>query len=167
MELRSITPGRPPVWQNAGEFHVLPCDNDRDWDVQTWKEIGQGYSAEQAQILGTREAQDLNYGPIIPGYKAGDILAFTGRARNLGTQAASGVVLLGPHANPADFPPADLAPGAEALYFTPVYTVTEEDLARDSLELTFAVAHDGGARVIERSFSFDLRTGAVTAGPAR
>ncbi|GAP61031.1 hypothetical protein AHiyo1_46680 [Arthrobacter sp. Hiyo1] len=167
MELRSITPGRPPVWQNAGEFHVLPSDNDRDWDVQTWKEIGQGYSAEQAQILGTREAQDLNYGPIIPGYKAGDILAFTGRARNLGTLAASGVVLLGPHANPADFPPADLASGAEALYFTPVYTVTEEDLARDSLELTFAVAHDGGARVIERSFSFDLRTGAVTAGPAR
>ncbi|MGO4473400.1 exo-alpha-sialidase [Arthrobacter sp. M-10] len=164
MELRSITPGRPPVWQNAGEFHVLPCDNDRDWDVQTWKEIGQGYSAEQAQILGTREAQDLNYGPIIPGYKAGDILAFTGRARNLGTQAASGVVLLGPHANPADFPPADLASGAEALYFTPVYTVTEEDLARDSLELTFAVAHDGGARVVKRSFSFDLRTGAVTAG---
>ncbi|WP_284752927.1 sialidase family protein [Arthrobacter sp. efr-133-R2A-120] len=164
MELRSITPGRPPVWQNAGEFHVISPDNDGDWDVQTWKEVGQGYSAEQAQILGTREAQDLNYGPIIPGYKAGDILAFTGRTRNLGTQAASGVVLLGPHANPADFPPADLAPGAEALYFTPVYTVTEEDLARDSLELTFAVADDGGAPVVERSFSFDPRTGAVTAG---
>lgn len=164
VELRSITPGRPAVWQNAGEFHVIFPDNDGDWDVQTWKEVGQGYSAEQAQILGTREAQDLNYGPIIPGYKAGDILAFTGRARNLGTQPAAGVVLLGPHANPADFPPADLAPGAEALYFTPVYTVTEEDLARDLLELTFAVAYDGGAQVVERSFSFDLRTGAVTAG---
>ncbi|WP_442544578.1 sialidase family protein [Arthrobacter sp. KN11-1C] len=138
MELRSITPGRPAVWQNAGEFHVIAADNDGDWDVQTWKEIGQGYSAEQAQVLGTREAQDLNYGPIIPGYKAGDILAFTGRARNLGTQAASGVVLRGPHANPGDFPPADLAPGAEALYFTPVYTVTAGDLARDSLELIFA-----------------------------
>ncbi|MDQ0032009.1 sialidase family protein [Arthrobacter bambusae] len=164
MELRSITPGRPAVWQNAGEFHAISPDNDGDWDVRTWKEIGQGYSAEQAQILGTREAQDLNYGPIIPGYKAGDILAFTGRARNLGTQAASGVVLLGPHANAADFPPADLAPGAEALYFTPVYTITEADLARESLELTFAVAYDGGARDAERSFSFDLRTGAVTAG---
>ncbi len=163
MELRSITPGRPAVWRNAGEFHAISPDNDGDWDVRTWKEIGQGYSAEQAQILGTREAQDLNYGPIIPGYKAGDILAFTGRARNLGTQAASGVVLRGPHANPADFPPADLVPGAEALYFRPVYTVTAEDLARDSLELTFAVAYDGGARVIERSFSFDLRTGAVRA----
>ncbi|GAA3308852.1 sialidase family protein [Arthrobacter ramosus] len=163
MELRSITPGRPAVWQNAGEFHVISPENDCDWDVQTWKEVGQGYSAEQAQVLGTREAQDLNYGPIIPGYKAGDILAFTGRARNVGTQPATGVVLLGPHANPADFPPADLAPGAEALYFTPVYTVTEEDLARDSLELAFAVAYDGGTGVIERSFSFDLRTGAVTA----
>ncbi|WP_284983127.1 sialidase family protein [Arthrobacter sp. efr-133-TYG-118] len=162
VELRSITPGRPAVWQNAGEFHVISPENDGDWDVQTWKEVGQGYSAEQAQILGTREAQDLNYGPVIPGYKAGDILAFTGRARNLGTRPATGVVLLGPHANPGDFPPADLAPGAEALYFTPVYTVTEEDLARDSLELAFAVAYDGGARAVERSFSFDLRTGAVT-----
>ncbi|GAA5191812.1 hypothetical protein GCM10023346_12300 [Arthrobacter gyeryongensis] len=166
MELRSITPGRPAAWQNAGEFHIISPDNGGDWDVQTWKEIGQGYSAEQAQILGTREAQDLNYGPVIPGYKAGDILAFTGRARNLGTRPATGVALLGPHANPADFPPADLPPGAKALYFTPVYTVTEEDLARDSLELTFAVAYDGGARVVERSFSFDLRTGAVTTGPA-
>lgn len=167
MELRSITPGRPAVWQNAGEFHVISPENDGDWDVQTWKEVGQGYSAEQAQILGTREAQDLNYGPVIPGYKAGDILAFAGRARNPGTRLATGVVLLGPHANPADFPPADLAPGAEALYFTPVYTVTEADLARDSLELAFAVAYDGGARAVERSFSFDLRTGAVTAGPVR
>ncbi|MGO4586171.1 hypothetical protein AB4Z38_20145 [Arthrobacter sp. 2RAF6] len=167
MELRYITPCRPSAWQNAGEFHVISPDNDRDWDVQTWKETGQGYSAEQAQILGTRETQDHNYGPVIPGYKAGDILAFTGRARNLGTQPATGVVFLGPHANPADFPPADLAPGAQALYFTPVYTVTEEDLARDSLELAFAVAYDCGARVVERTFSFDLRTGAVTAGPAR
>ncbi len=163
MELRSITPGRPAAWQNAGEFHVISPENDGDWDVQTWKEVGQGYSAEQAQILGTREAQELNYGPVIPGYKAGDILAFTGRARNLGTRPATGVVLLGPHANPADFPPAELAPGGEALYFTPVYTVTEADLARDSLELAFAVAYDGGARAGVRSFSFDLRTGAVTA----
>lgn len=167
MELRSITPGRPAVWRHAGEFHVISPDNGDDWDVQTWKEVGQGYSAEQAQVLGTREAQDLNYGPIIPGYKAGDILAFTGRARNLGTRPAAGVVLLGPHSNPADFPPADLAPGAEALYFTPVYTVTEEDLARDSLELTFAVTYDGGTRAVERSFSFDLRTGAVTTSAAR
>jgi sialidase-1 len=167
MELRSITPGRPTVWRNAGEFHVISPDNDGNWDVQTWKEVGQGYSAEQAQVLGTREAQDLNYGTIIPGYKAGDILAFTGRVRNLGTQPAAGVVLEGPHANASDFPPADLAPGAEALYFTPVYTVTEEDLTRDSLELTFAVAYDGGAPPLERSFSFDLRSGAVTTYPAR
>ena len=29
MELRSITPGRPPVWQNAGEFHVMPAGAGR------------------------------------------------------------------------------------------------------------------------------------------
>ncbi len=66
MELRSITPGRPPVWQNAGEFHVMPSGVE-GWGVHTWKEIGQGYSAEAAQVIGTREAQDLNYGPVIPG----------------------------------------------------------------------------------------------------
>ncbi|MBT8160653.1 MULTISPECIES: exo-alpha-sialidase [Arthrobacter] len=161
MELRSITPGRPSEWRNAGEFHVLSPDNDGEWDVQTWKEVGQGYSVEQVQVLGTREAQDLNYGPIIPGYKAGDILAFTGRARNVGTRPIAAVVLLGPHANADSFPPTDLAPGAEALYFTPVYTLTEEDLGRDALELAFVVEYDGGSRTAERRFRFDLRTGAV------
>ncbi|MFH5878864.1 hypothetical protein [Arthrobacter sp. NA-172] len=43
-----------------------------------------------------------------------------------------------------------------------MYTVTEADLARDPLELTLAVAYDGGKRAVERGFSFDLRTGAVT-----
>ncbi|UVJ39098.1 exo-alpha-sialidase [Arthrobacter sp. CJ23] len=162
MELRSITPGRPAVWRNASEFRVIRSDSDGEWDVQTWKEIGQGYT-EQDQVLGTREAQDLNYGAIIPGYKAGDILAFTGRVRNEGTRPASGVVLHGPHANAADFPPADLLPGEQALYFTPVYTVTEADLARDTLALSFTAEADGGAVRLERSFSFDLPTGAVVA----
>ncbi|MBO1268892.1 sialidase family protein [Arthrobacter cavernae] len=162
MELRSITPGRPAVWQNAGEFHVIPSDSDGEWDVQTWKEIGQGYT-EQDQVLGTRAAQDLNYGPITPGYKAGDILAFTGRVRNEGTRPAAGVVLHGPHANAADFPPADLLPGEQALYFTPVYTVTEADLVRETLELSFTAAADGGVVRLERGFRFDLRTGAVLA----
>ena len=88
MELRSITPGLPEEWRNAGEFHVM-ADDGGDWGAAS-KEIGQGYSAGQAQVLGTRAAQDLNYGPIIPGYKAGDILAFTGRARNDGGDTVTG-----------------------------------------------------------------------------
>jgi sialidase-1 len=160
MELRSITPGRPKVWQNVGEFHVIPSDSDGQWDVQTWKEIGQGY-ADQDQVLGTREAQDLNYGPIIPGYKAGDILAFTGRIRNTGTQPLSGVVLLGPHSQ--EFPAVSLEPGEHSLYFTPSYTVTEHDLQADTLELTFTAEADGGSFREERRFRFDLRTGTVCA----
>jgi sialidase-1 len=159
MELRSITPGRPVEWQNAGESHVVPSTSDGQWDVQTWKEIGQGYAGNQ--VLGTREAQDLNYGPIISGYKAGDILAFTGRVRNCGTRAMTGVVLHGPHANHADFPPANLLPGEHLLYFTPTYTVTAEDLDRSTLEVAFTLEADGGAVRVVRRFSFDLRTGAV------
>jgi sialidase-1 len=160
MELRSITPGRPAVWQNAGAFHIIPSTSDGEWDVQTWKEIGQGY-AEQDQVLGTREAQDLNYGPIIPGYKAGDILAFTGRIRNGGTKPTTGVALLGPHNNAGDFPPADLLPGEHVLYFTPTYTVTDTDLTRETLDLVFTAEADGGRVRLVRRFSFDLHTGAV------
>lgn len=161
MELRSVTPGRPTVWQNAGEFHVIPSNSHGQWDVQTWKEIGQGYNGDQ--VLGTREAQDLNYGPIIPGYKVGDILAFTGRVRNAGTEPATGVVLLGPHQNASDFPPSDLLPDEHALYFTPTYTITASDLEHTALKLTFAAEADGGSVRMERTFLFNLRTGVVAA----
>ncbi|HCB58806.1 MAG TPA: exo-alpha-sialidase, partial [Arthrobacter bacterium] len=142
MELRSITPGRPPVWQNAGEFHVMPSGVE-GWGVHTWKEIGQGYSAEAAQVIGTREAQDLNYGPVIPGYKAGDILAFTGRARNDGSLPITGVRLSGPGSGA--FPAADLGAGEEVLYFTPCYTVTEADRARGYAEVTYEVTAEATA----------------------
>lgn len=161
MELRSVTPGRPAVWQNAGDFHVIPSTSDGQWDVQTWKEIGQGYAGDQ--VLGTREAQDLNYGPIVPGYKAGDILAFTGRVRNPGTEPATGVVLLGPHHNAGDFPSTTLLPGEHVLYFTPSYTITASDLERSTLQILFTAEADGGRVRMERTFSFDLRTGAVAA----
>ncbi|MET3809219.1 sialidase family protein [Arthrobacter sp. UYEF3] len=162
MELRSITPGRPAVWQDAGESHIIASEAG-DWGVHTWKEIGQGYSPDAAQVLGTREAQDLNYGPIIPGYKAGDILAFTGRVRNGGSRAAIAARLSGPGA--AAFPPSDLSSGEEALYFTPTYTVTEQDVARGALTLTFSVsAAVGSAEVrLGRAFHFDMATGAVQA----
>jgi sialidase-1 len=160
IELRSITPGRPARWLNAGEFHVMPS-NTEGWNVHTWKEIGQGYTEESAQIIGTREAQDLNYGHITPGYKAGDILAFTGRARNGGTLPVTQVRLDGPGANA--FPAEDLLPGAEALYFTPTHTVTEEEVKRGSVEVSYTVEGVvGGSRCrTSRTFHFDTATGAV------
>ena len=83
MVLRSITPGRPAVWESVGESFVL-AQTDGDWDPAAWKEVGQGYSADAPQVLSNRESQDLNYGPVIPGYKAGDVLAFSGRVQNRG-----------------------------------------------------------------------------------
>ncbi|MCO4275252.1 glycoside hydrolase [Pseudarthrobacter sp. HLT3-5] len=166
MVLRSITPGRPKAWQNAGEFHVMKSGGG-DWGVHTWKEIGQGYSAEAAQVIGTREAQDLNYGPIIPGYKAGDILAFTGRARNDGPLPATSVQLSGPGSDA--FPVADLGPGEEALYFTPGYTVTAADVARGYAEVAYEVAFEmtgercGTAERRRRAFRFDTVSGDVSA----
>ncbi|MET3175104.1 UNVERIFIED_ORG: sialidase-1 [Arthrobacter sp. UYCu721] len=160
MELRSITPGRPPAWQNAGEFYVMPSGGE-EWGVHTWKEIGQGYTAEAAQVIGTREAQDLNYGPIIPGYKPGDILAFTGRARNDGAVPMSGVRLSGPGSDA--FPAADLDPGDEALYFTPGYTVTAADVAQGHADVVFEVAAGHGTSAVRRrrAFRFDTATGDV------
>ena len=165
MELRSITPGRPGVWRNAGEFHVMAPAAADGWDVHTWKEIGQGYSPESAQVIGTREAQDLNYGPVTPGYKAGDILAFTGRARNTGTGAASGVRLTGPGA--AEFEAADLQPGEEALYFTPVCAVTAQDVERGRLDIRYGMEWTAGGQVqrLERRFVFNMADGSVAASP--
>ncbi|GAA3401797.1 sialidase family protein [Pseudarthrobacter polychromogenes] len=160
MELRSITPGRPAIWLNAGEFHVMPPNPD-GWNAHIWKEIGQGYTEESAQIIGTREAQDLNYGHITPGYKAGDILAFTGRARNGGTLPVTEVRLDGPGAKA--FPCEDLLPGAEALYFTPTHTVTEDEVKRGSVEVAYSVEGVvGGSRHwTSRTFHFDTATGEI------
>lgn len=168
MELRSVTPGLPAVWQNVGEFHVMAPDGN-DWGSAS-KEIGQGYSDGQVQVLGTREAQDLNYGPVTPGYKPGDILAFTGRVRNDGGTKVSAVRLTGPGA--AAFPATDLGPGEEMLYFTPSCTLTPEDVERDTVEVTFtaeAIIRDEPWRQ-SRTFRFDTATGDVSVedrSPAR
>jgi len=160
MELRSITPGLPEEWRNAGEFHVM-ADDGGDWGAAS-KEIGQGYSAGQAQVLGTRAAQDLNYGPIIPGYKAGDILAFTGRARNDGGDTVTGVRLTGPGA--AAFPARDLLPGDAALYFTPSYTLTAGDVEQEAVTITFTVKGTSRdtAWQLSRTFRFNMATGDVS-----
>jgi len=160
MELRSITPGLPEVWQNAGESHVLATDGS-GWGAGTWKEIGQGYSPDQVQVLGTREAQDLNYGPVLPGYKAGDIIAFTGRARNDGTEAAYGVRLTGPGSDA--FPATDLFPGELTLYFTPAYTVSDKDAEQPAFDVIYTVEAMQGGSVHRwsRVFRFDVPTGEV------
>lgn len=161
MELRSITPGLPEVWQDAGESHVLATGGS-SWGAGTWKEIGQGYSPEQVQVLGTREAQDLNYGPVIPGYRTGDIIAFTGRARNDAPEAAYGVRLAGPGADA--FPETDLSAGDQTLYFTPAYTVTEEDAGRTTFDVayTLSAVQGGSPHKSSRIFRFDVATGAVS-----
>lgn len=98
--LRSITPGRPESWVSVGESFTL-TQTDGQWDPASWKEVGQGYSAESPQVLSNRESQDLNYGPIIPGYKPGDVFAFSGR---------------------------DMDEAGEVRGFTARYTVTEADI---------------------------------------
>jgi sialidase-1 len=160
MELRSITPGLPEIWQHVGEFHEVEFDGTA-WGPAS-KEIGQGYADGQVQVLGTRKAQDLNYGPAGPGYKAGDILAFTGRARNDGGRTVRQVRLLGPGAGA--FPAADLRPDEEALYFTPQYTLTPEDAGMDTLELVFSVEGSCGGSLLRlsRIFRFDIASGGVS-----
>ena len=158
--LRSITPGRPASWQTVGESVAL-APADGEWDAAVWKEMGQAYSAAQPQILSNRESQDLNYGPIVPGYKAGDVLAFSGRAANRTAEPAGAVVVLA-----ADCPlaePLDLAPDAH-WQFTSNYTVTADDAAADRFEVRFTLAagHDGVRAGRTRTFTFDTATGDVT-----
>ncbi|CAM3316343.1 Sialidase precursor [Arthrobacter ulcerisalmonis] len=159
MVLRSITPGRPADWQDLGESHALPA-SDASWDAHTWKEIGHGYGAQQ--ILGTREAQDLNYGPIIPGYKAGDIFAFTGLVTNNDVAPATAVTLHGPGADA--FGPTSLNPSEEARFFTPAYTVTSADIAAGAATLSYEITAevDGGQVRIGKKFAFNTTTGEIS-----
>lgn len=155
--LRSITPGRPAQWVSVGASHVISAEGG-DWGVHTWKEIGQGYDGDQ--VLGTREAQDVNYGPAAPGLRAGDILAFTGRFRHRGTEpvtAALSGTFDGDVA--AEFPAERLAPGEDALYFTPTYTVTAQDVAAGFVVVRCAV--QAGDDRFERAFRADCVTGEV------
>ncbi|MFF5793070.1 exo-alpha-sialidase [Paeniglutamicibacter sp. NPDC012692] len=160
MVLRSITPGRPARWISVGESHVISAE-PAQWGVHTWKEIGQGYG-DGDQILGTREAQDANYGPAAPGLRAGDILAFTGRFRNSGIETVKAQL----EANfdgdlAADFPVAQVEAGGQTLYFTPTYTITSEDVERGEAIVHCAV--EAGDRRWDRRFRADTATGSVVA----
>lgn len=106
----------------------------------------------------------------MPGYRAGDILAFSGRAANRGTRAASAVELSGTFDNPADFDAMDLQPGSQALYPAASYTVTDDDVAAGRAQVTFELHAAIGATpvVLARTFRLDTATGdvTITANPA-
>jgi sialidase-1 len=163
--LRSVTPARPSAWQHVGESHVVPLVAAGVAD-HAWKEVGLGYAADEGQVLGTRQAQDANYGPVRPGYQPGDILAFSGRVRNTGAQPLADVTLHGPHDNAGDFAPTHLAPGEAAAFHSPTVRVADADLRHRTATLRFVVsAWDSGAGTPVQAvaeFEVDLETGVVT-----
>ncbi len=158
--LRSITPGRPAAWQSVGESFTL-TQTDGDWDPSAWKEVGQGYSQDAPQVLSNRESQDLNYGPVIRGYKAGDLLAFSGRATNNADSARE--VTVGLSEGGTIVSSAPLEPG-RFLGFTANYTVTAADIAAGSAIVRFTLRAVGGDTRLEatKAFAFGMVTGNVT-----
>lgn len=161
--LRSITPGRPAVWESVGESFVL-ASTAGDWDPSAWKEVGQGYSEDAPQVLSNRESQDLNYGAPIPGYKAGDVLAFSGRVHNTGAAAPKVAVFL--ESRTAGIVALlgwePLLTGA-VRSFTATCTVTEADIAAGALTLEFTMGVDAGMATSGalRGFTFDMASGDI------
>lgn len=153
--LRSVTPVRPAVWRSTGESFTL-TQTDGGWDPSAWKEVGQGYTEEAPQVLSNRESQDLNYGPAMPGYKAGDVLAFSGRVENRGAEPA-GVVIR--HGGAEVIATESLEPGA-SLGFTSTHTVTAGELAAGQAEPVFTL--EAGADTAARSFTFNTASGDIT-----
>lgn len=151
--LRSVTPGLPEEWIPVGEHHVYPVDPG-GVDASAWKEVGQAYEAAGGMIVGTREAQLLNYGPPQPGLHAGDLLAFHARVRLPDGVAAPGVVL--EHPGGATLP-VDLPPGGRAVFGAPypALTVTAADVAAGVLTARFSVPGLG----LERHLHFSTATG--------
>jgi len=153
--LRSVTPARPPVWKSIGESHTL-VQTDSAWDPSTWKEVGQGYTEESPQVLSNRESQDLNYGPAHPGYKEGDLLAFSGRVENRGKESAGIAVRVDGAAAAGT---EELGPGANVA-FTANHTVTAAEIAAGRADVSFTL--ESGSGTATRSFTFDTATGDVT-----
>ncbi len=164
--LRSITPGRPAQWHSVGESFV-PAQTNGDWDPSAWKEVGQGYSAEAPQVLSNRESQDLNYGEVVAGYKARDVLAFAARLANSGPDPVQVSVISTDPAG-ADVVVVDVArllPGVTRA-FTKTYQVSAQDVAAGSLTLTFSL-HVGAAPLsAQRGFVFNMKSGDITEFPA-
>ena len=116
-------------------------------------------------ILGTDE------GLPEPGYRAGDMLLFAGRARVVGPDSLS-VQLSGAFDNAGSFPPQQLGPGGEARYFHPVHTVTASEVAAGRFTVAFTCtaapvdAASGRAAVVGRTreFSLDVVSGEISEG---
>ncbi|MGP9781378.1 exo-alpha-sialidase [Arthrobacter sp. MYb224] len=163
MVLRSITPGQPEKWVNVGEFHVISA-NAGEWGHHAWKEVGQGYAGGD-QILGTREAQEANYGAPKQGLRAGDILAFTGRFSNEGKTSLK-VALNGNFDGDLNqqFPEAVVPPGKAINFFTPTYTLTSADIERGSAEVRCSL--DAGEDSWHNNFVADTATGIIHPSPA-
>lgn len=166
--LRSITPGRPAVWQSVGESFVL-TQTDGNWDPSAWKEVGQGYSEDAPQVLSNRQSQDLNYGAVVPGYKAGDVLAFAGRAENAGETTAPEVAVFcgGYSAGEAILAPEPLGTG-EFRAFNTSYTVTDADVCAGTVTVAFTLSvasagagSVGAASAATRSFTVDIASGDI------
>lgn len=162
--LRSITPGRPADWQSVGESFVL-AQTDGDWDPSAWKEVGQGYSEDAPQVLSNRLSQDLNYGAVMPGCKAGDVLAFAGRVENSGDATVPVVAVFCGQvsAGKAILAPEPLGAG-EVRAFNTTYTVTEADCAAGTVtvEFTMGVAAGMVSSGARHGFSFDMVSGDIT-----
>lgn len=162
--LRSITPGRPADWQSVGGSFVL-AQTDGDWDPSAWKEVGQGYSEDAPQVLSNRQSQDLNYGAVVPGCKAGDVLAFAGRVANSGETTAPVVAVFcgGVSAGEAILAPEPLGAG-EVRAFNTTYTVTEADVAAGTVTVEFNMGVDAGmvSSGARHGFSVDMVSGDIT-----
>lgn len=158
--LRSVTPGRPAVWESVGESFVL-SQTAGDWDPSAWKEVGQGYSEDAPQVLSNRESQDLNYGPVIAGYKAGDVLAFAGRVENVGatpSPAAAVSMVAGSEWDVVlDEEPLD---SGVVRGFNAAYTMTAADIAAGKVPVAFNLA--AGTIRAQRTFTFDVVSGDIS-----
>ncbi|MFT4471774.1 sialidase family protein [Arthrobacter sulfonylureivorans] len=106
-----------------------------------------------------------------PGYRAGDMLLFAGRAQVMGSQFMS-VQLSGTFDNAEDFPPRELGPGAVERYLHPVHTVTAADVAAGSFTLAFTCSAapvngaSGSAPEVarRREFRLDVVSGEISEG---
>ncbi|WP_460802691.1 sialidase family protein [Microbacterium sp. GXF6406] len=148
--LRSITPARPAEWCSVGESVVLEVA-EGEWDASAWKEVGQGYSADAPQVLSNRESQDLNYGPIAPGFRAGDLLAFSGRVRG-----EAGAVSVS--AADQELLSATALAAGENATFSHAHVVTADEVERGVVEVAFIV-RVGGVGEARREFVYDVRKG--------
>ncbi|SEE89998.1 sialidase-1 [Arthrobacter alpinus] len=162
--LRSVTPGRPAVWESVGESFVL-TQTDGDWDPSSWKEVGQGYSEDAPQVLSNRESQDLNYGPVFAGYKVGDVLAFAGRVENAGSAVAEVAVSMLAVSGGEPVLVAEPLEAGAVRGFNATHTLTSADVAAGVATVEFAM--QAGSNGAAWSFSFDIASGDVTEESAR